>query len=172
MCRSFIALLVVLIFVSHASAARIRHQPDPERITFRVLAVADQIPISSFSPNRDSLLVMLTTETQPEELAKIKFSYMGYQYPFSPDLIKSGLWHTFVAMRDRSCDEAWLSFSTKSQTGSHGSPMTTNVLTYVLAESVPDVGARQMLPCYVVREQGYKGSLRSSPNGIKFVTPK
>ena len=158
----FLALTLAL----NAEAAEIKHQHNPERITFKILAVADRIPISSFSLNRDSLLVMLTDETRPLELAKIKFTYMGYEYPFSPDLIDAELWHTFVAVRDRACDETWRSFSTKSQKGSTGVMVTSGVLTYTAGESAPDVDSGQILPCYAVRERGYKGSRRSAPKSL------
>jgi hypothetical protein len=166
--RRLITIVVLgLTLGLHAEAAEIKHQHNPGRITFKILAVADRIPVSSFSLNRDSLLVMLTDETRPLELAKIKFTYMGYEYPFSPDLIDAELWHTFVTVRDRTCDETWQSFSTKSQKGSTGVMVTSNVLTYIGGERVPDVEAAQLLPCYVVRERGYKGSRRSVPNSPK-----
>ena len=129
LCGHSLQIYALLITTTiSAGAARIEHQQAPRKITFPVLAIADRIPVSSFSLNRDSLLVVLVDQQQWSQLAKIAFSYMGYEYPFSADLLDYSWLDTFVAVRDRSCDESWYSFSTKSQKGADGSLVTSNVL--------------------------------------------
>ncbi len=162
------AIFLILCATNGAIAVNIKHQHKPEKITFRILAVEDPIPPSSFSLNRDSLLVVLIDRQKTQRLARLAFIYMGYEYPFPVDLLDYELLHTFAAVRDRSCDETWQSFSTKAQIGSAGTLVMSNVLTYTAPDAMPDVSAEEVLPCYVVRGQGYKGSHRLALSGVEM----
>lgn len=158
--------LISLLTALPALSANIKHQPKPEVIHFRIVAVAEPIAISGFSPNRNVLLVTGSERKGPSGLSKVVFGYMGYEYPIPAELIDYGLVHSFTASRDLTCDETWEPFSTKTVKDATGKFISSSVLRYTVGAPAPEVSSEQVLPCYVVRERGYKGSRRLLPSAV------
>lgn len=154
-------LVIFVLTVSSLSAPcleMMKAQKKPERIRFRIAAVTNHVPRSSFSPNRETYLAYLVPKAAPPTAAKIVFRYLSYEDGLSQDFADFGVVHTFKASRDRSCDESWQSFSTAVVT-EHDSALSASVVArFVSTAAAQDIPPEQVLPCYVIAPQGYKGS--------------
>lgn len=126
---------------------------------FRIAAVTEHVPRSNFSPNRETYLAYLTSDNKSYKTVKIRFRYLGYEDGLSDEFADFGLVDTFKAVRDRSCDESWQSFSTKFVVGKDGNPLPVVITRYVAPEAAQDIPADQVLPCYVITP----GLERSTP---------
>ncbi len=100
----------------------------------------------------------MTGNNTGPETTKIVFRYLGHEDGLSNDFADFDLIHTFKALRDRSCDESWQSFSTKFVVGKDGNLLSVIIARYVSPDAVQDIPTNQVLPCYVITPQGYKGS--------------
>jgi len=162
---SKIAAIMFAVFImngsfSHAATDPYTHKP--QIINFRIVAISQRLARSSFSPNRDALLVELIGKDGSVRSAKIVFRYMGYEYPVPESFLDYGLVHTFKVVRDESCDETWQSFSTKATAGPHGELTFTESVIYSRGADPADLSVDDILPCYVTQMRGYKRS-RSVP---------
>ena len=147
-----------------ALGASLNHKPRPEAVSFQVIAIADRIPVSSFSPNRDVLLVLMQHRKSLVIVpAKVVFRYMGYEYPFPADLVDYNLIHQFTAVRDPSCDETWRSMRTKVAFGTHDQATVTESVRYTTTDGDHGVSSEDVLPCYVTQGRMYKGSQYVAP---------
>jgi hypothetical protein len=162
-------LLVAYISpLGHSAELRQYSRHKPETISFRILAVGEPIARSSFSPSRDAMLVTLHSRETDSTAAKIVFRYMGYEDSFPEELIDYNWVHTFKALRDRSCDETWRSFSTTMKTGQHDTIVVAESVRYVATKDIAVPLSDDVLPCYVIQAAGYKGSKRISQNQIEL----
>jgi hypothetical protein len=156
--RVGIVLLLLLSISASAFPLELKAHKKPQTITFRIAAVTERVPQSSFSPNRAIYLGYMTGDNKSSKTVKIVFRYLGYEDGLSSEFVDFGLVHTFKALRDRSCDESWQSFSTKVVVGKDGNPLPVAIAKYAAPEAVQDIPADQVLPCYVITPQGYKSS--------------
>lgn len=150
--------LLLLLLISPGLSLELKTHKKTQTITFRIAAVAERVPRSSFSPNRETYLAYLASDDESSKTAKIVFQYLGYEDGLSSDFADFGLLHTFKAARDRSCDESWQSFSTKFVRGKDGNAMPVVITRYASPDAVEDIAANQVLPCYVIAPKGYKRS--------------
>ena len=150
-------ILVLTVSALSASCLEMKTHKKATRISFRIAAVTDHVPPSSFSPNRETYLAYLVLKGAPPTAVKVVFRYLNYEDGLSQDFADFGVVHTFMASRDRSCDESWQSFSTAVVMG-HGSLSASVVARFVSTAAVQDIPPEQVLPCYVIAPQGYKGS--------------
>ncbi len=158
---------VLLASTVAALGASLNHKPRPEPVTFQVVAIADPLPVSSFSPNRDVLLVRLQREKSSIAVpAKVVFRYLGYESRFPSDLAEYNLVHHFTVVRDPSCDEAWQSMSTKVVFGPHEQVTVTESVRYTTADGAHGVSVDTVLPCYVTKAGAYKGSQRVNTDAL------
>ena len=159
MVRSGMVLLLLLSISTPALSLELKAQhKKPQAVKFRIAAVADRVPRSSFSPNREAYLAYMTSDNNPYKTVKILFRYLGYEDGLSNEFADFGLVHTFKAVRDRSCDESWQSFSTKFVVGKDGNLLPVGITRYAAPEAAQDIPGDQILPCYVITPQGYKSS--------------
>ena len=162
------AVLLLIAFTAlTASKAETLRNPKPRNINFRIVAIAEPVGRSSFSPNRDALLVSMIDETNRSVPAKVVFQYMGYEDPLPTGLLDYDLVHTFKAVRDPSCDETWHSFSTKTLVGPHDTLVISTSVRYTTTGTLPELSANDVLPCYVTQMRGYKGSRRVAVNQME-----
>lgn len=155
-----ITCVLIAVVSVMASGAELGHHPKSETINFRIAAIAHPVRKSSFSPNREALLVSLTDKTNSSGLAKIVFRYIGYEDGVPEEFVDYDLVHTFKGLRDRSCDETWHSFSTKMEVMPGDKVVISEAVRFASADAIQDIPAGQLLPCYVVQSGGYKGSRR------------
>jgi hypothetical protein len=160
-------LLLIAVTALTASKAETFRSPKPRSISFRIVAIAEPVGRSSFSPNRDALLVSVIDEANRAVRAKVVFQYMGYEDPLPTGLLDYDLVHTFKAVRDPSCDETWHSFSTKTLIGPHDTLVISTSVRYTTTGAVPELSANDVLPCYVTQMRGYKGSRRVAVNQME-----
>lgn len=169
--KTLIASCLFLVALSSLEAVAAHHiyrSHKAETVSFRIVAIADPIPRSGFSPNRDALLVTLKKKGDQSRPAKIVFRYMDYDDPFPAELIDYSVVHTFKAVRDRSCDETLHSFSTSTTVGKDGGFVVFESVRYTGGGEVPDLSPNDLLPCYVIEAKGYKGSKRLAPQHVEL----
>lgn len=148
----------LLFAVTAGAGADLRQHRKPQKIKFRVAATADPIRTSSFSVNHEAFLVNVIGTSNSFEPTKIVFTYTGYGDPLPTELIDYDLVHTFKALRDRSCDEQWASFSMKTQPGPGGRLVFSQAIRFTPAATIAEMSPYQVLPCYVIEARGYQGS--------------
>lgn len=158
MVRFGIFLLLLLSFSAPALCLELKTHTKPQTIRFRIAAVTERVPQSSFSPNRETYLAYLTSDNNSYKTVKLLFRYSGYEDGLSSEFADFGLVHTFKAIRDRSCDETWQSFSTKIVFGKDGDAVPVLIARYVSPDAVQEIPSDQVLSCYVITPQGYKNS--------------
>jgi hypothetical protein len=150
----------MLLTVVVSAGSDLRQHRNYETVQVRISAVAEPIHKSSFSPNRDAFFVELIGKQGSTGPVKLLFKYLEYEDGFPEDLVDYDLVHKFKAVRDRSCDETWHSFSTKSVAGSDGRWATSDAVRFTTTHSVEDISDSHLLPCYVAEARGYRGSKR------------
>lgn len=154
-----IVLPLLLSISTAAFSLELKTHKKLQTVNFRIAAVTERAPRSSFSPNRETYLAYMTNDNNKSyKTAKIVFKYLGYEDGLSSDFADFDLVHTFKAMRDRSCDESWQSFNTKFVVGKDGNPLPMLITRYVSPDAVQDMPSDQVLPCYVITAKGYKKS--------------
>ena len=157
--RLCIVLLLLLSISAPAFSLELKAQhKKAQTVTFRIAAVTERVPRSSFSPNRETYLAYLTSDNKSYKVVKVVFRFLGYEDGLSSEFADFGLVHTFKAVRDRSCDESWQSFNTRFVVGKDGNPLPVAITRYAAPEAAQDIPADQVLPCYVIAPQGYKSS--------------
>ena len=149
--RWCIVLLLLLSISTPVFSLELKAQhKKAQTVTFRIAAFTERVPRSSFSPNRETYLAYLTSDNKSYKTVKIVFRFLGYEDGLSSEFADFDLVHTFKAIRDRSCDESWQSFSTKFAVGKDGHPLQVAITRYVAPEAAQDIPADQVLPCYVI----------------------
>src|ERR1035441_4651397 len=122
MVRPGVVLLLLTSISASAYSLELKTHQKPQTMTFRIAAVTERIPRSSFSPNREIYLGYLVNGNKSYKSVKIVFRYLGYEGELSDEFADFDLIHTFKAIRDRSCDEPWQPFSTEFVVGKDGNP--------------------------------------------------
>lgn len=158
MVRTSLILLLLTSISASAYSLELKTHKKPQTITFRIAAATERVPRSSFSPNRETYLGYLASNNKAYKSVKIVFRFLGYEDGLSSEFVDFDLIHTFKAMRDRSCDESWQSFSTKFIVEKNGNPLPVLITQYVSADALHEIPEDQVLPCYVIAPQGYKNS--------------
>jgi hypothetical protein len=144
----------VSVFCIEPTTRRVK----PQTVGFRIAAVTEHVARSGFSPNRETYLAYFVSKGQPDVTAKVVFRYLGYEDGLSEGFADFGLVHTFKAVRNRFCDESWQSFSTKFVVGRDSTLSAAVITRFVSTDAVRDIPDEQVLPCYVITPQGYRGS--------------
>ncbi len=158
MVRSGLVLLLLTSISASAFSLELKTHKKSQTITFRIAAATERVPRSSFSPNRATYLGYLVDGSKSYKSVKIVFRYLGYEDGLSSEFVDFDLIHTFKAMRDRSCDESWQSFSMKFAVDKDGNPLPVLITQYASPDALRDIPENQVLPCYVITPQGYKNS--------------
>ncbi len=161
MVRAISVLLLLLSVSSSAQALELQKHKKPQTMKtmkFKIAAVTEQVPRSGYSPNRQTYLAYMIGADKSNKSVKLVFRYLGYEDGLSADFADFSFVHAFKAMRDRSCDESWQSFSTKFVVGQGGKLTTLTIARFVSPDAAQDIAADRVLPCYVINAQGYKGS--------------
>ena len=167
--RSAFASLFLLAAFSSWCLEPTVHKTKPQTMKFRIAAVTERVPRSSFSRNSENYLIYVLNKKKPPSVAKLVFHYTGIEDGLSAEFADYGLVHKFRALRDRSCDETWQSFSTKVvlQGDIYRSVVTTK---FVSAIAVQGLDGDDILPCYVVRMQDYQGSKQEGSTAEQLPT--
>lgn len=159
--RQLTLATLLLIAVSSACALEttLHKKRRPETLNFRIAAVAERTPRSSFAVNAERYLAYVVWKNGQTTAAKVVFRYSGLEEGLSDEFVDYDLVHSFKAIRDRSCDETWGSFSTKVvPLNDHFQSLVATE--FVSSEAVQTIPGDRVLPCYVIRPQDYKKSER------------
>lgn len=154
----FTSLLLLVSVSTSAFGLELQKKKNPQTVKFRIAAVTEGVRKSGVSPNRETYLAYLIDSDKSYKSVKLVFRHLGYEDGLSADFADFALVHTFKALRERSCDETYESFSTKLVVGPAGKLQSVAVARYVSPDAAQDIPADQVLPCYVINPQGYKGS--------------
>jgi len=157
-------VLTVLIAIASCSAESIG-SVKPQKLTFRIVGVAEKLQKSGFSVNRDVFLARAVDKKGPGDLVKIEYRYLGYEQDFPDHMLSSGMTHTFNAVRDHSCDESLQSLRTKYVMGANGRLAPIDILRYTGDDLTLDFPAERQLPCFVVQPRTYRGSRQTKATG-------
>ncbi len=152
-----LAVLTILVAVFPCNAKTIG-SAKPEKLTFRIVGVAEKVQKSGFSANRDVFVARATDKKGHADWVKIEYRYLGYEQEFQDELLSSGMTHTFVALRDHSCDESLQSLRTKYVIGANGRLAPVDILRNTGNDLTLESPAEQQLPCYIIQPRSYRGS--------------
>lgn len=166
--RTSLAIFLLLIGSTWALETSLHKKNKAETLTFRIAAVAERTPHSSFAVNAERYLVYRVGGYN-QAPAKVVFRYSGFEDGLSDEFLDYGLVHSFKAVRDHSCDETWHSFNTKVVLKS-ASLQGVVAAQFVSPEAVQPIPEDQLLPCYVIRPQDYKKSERAKSSEATLST--
>ena len=130
----------------------------PQKLTFKIVGVTEKIQKSGFSANRDVFVARAVDKKGHADWIKVEYRYLGYEREFPDEMLSSGMAHTFVAVRDYSCDESLQSLRTKYVIDATGKLIPVDVLRYTGHDITLTFPAEQQLPCFVVHPKTYRGS--------------
>jgi Rap1a immunity proteins len=132
------------------------HWPDPPkkaRIRVRLVAVAVDLPRSSFFSNLEVLVAEKEIGVEEFSLIKLVFNYLPYQPRLSESGFDYSVVHEVSAWRNPDCDETVADLTTRSLPDRH-EPM-------IYSRNVPraDLDLRHIpLPCYETKADDYRKS--------------
>lgn len=145
--RLLLILCLLATSVSRITAAP--RVPKPSKITLHFLARGSAI-YSSFSGSQAEYLIEINGADKAPHLARLIYRH-PLAHPEIPDtLIDSGKLLSFSLYRSTECDEEYKTLATRWLPGEHGKLRASNSLWFISGVNKPDVGAEEILPCYLL----------------------
>lgn len=161
-------LIVMMLLGSSllATAVETFHPPKAQKMRFRIIAAADPVAKSGFSPNREIYVAELISSQNAPRYVKLVIRYLGYEDGFQATLLDSSFVHMFLAIQDRSCNESWGSLATKTVINKDRSFSEVNVLNYLNYDQPPIASEDPELLCYTSSPRSYRGSRQAKDLGM------
>ena len=166
-CTQALVLIVALVATGIFASAAELHTPThkTQTIQFRLIATEDAQYITTLGSSSRSYIAAIESRTGEPQLARIVYRYRIGQAVFTGKLLDYTMLHKFRAVRDESCDVSVdaLSYSYRFDESNQSFLGKTLSLDYARFAPKVEAGRDEVVPCYTLTPDSYKGSRALAP---------